>query len=272
MMMRLGALGVVLFWSASMAWVVGHDVVPAWTARDVPRFDVGDWLTEDMRRSQARIEDKYGHRIGTVWSEYRGDQSRLSRRDVVWLEKFAMVPMKLRIEVDSDFRPQGDLDELTLKVFGAGRRVELQCENFSGNLAFRLWVDKDDQLFKVDASAVGMVADVFRPFPSLPRIAVGQSWRMHVVNPLAAISGIGSKLIPMLVKVTRTERILTEAGPVECFVVETERARAWVNAEGLVLRQEMDLPVGGTLAIITEPFDDAMRRSALAQVLDSGAW
>jgi len=271
-MARVGALGVVLFWSASMIWIIAHDVVPRWTARDVPRFRVGDWLTEDLLRSQARIEDKYGHRIGTVWSEYRRGQSRLSRSDVIWLESLALVPMQLRIHIRSEFTAEGDLDEFNLQVFGAGRRVELVCENFSGHLAFRLWVGERDQFFKVDASSLGMVGDVFRPFPTLPEIEVGQSWRIYVVNPLAALSGIGSKMIPMLATVTRTERLPTDEGSAECFVLETERARAWVDQHGIVLRQEMDLPVGGTLAIIAEPFDDRLRDRVLSQELDSGDW
>jgi hypothetical protein len=256
MIQRLLGIGVVLTWLLSMAWLVHHDIISGWLARDVPKFDAGAWLTDDKLNSQARIEDKYGHRVGTVWSMHTRGINGLSRQDVFWLTKVATIPTNVRIEIDSDFTNEGTLDEFHLRVFGLGRRIELEGEDYSGSLAFRLWIDREHQLFKVDASSLGMISDTFRPFPTLPNVEVGQSWRMHAINPLAVISGVGSKLIPMLVKVTGKEFISTPEGPGECGVVKTDRARAWVDAEGVVLRQEMDLPVGGTLSIIAEPYDE----------------
>ena len=255
MITRLSTLAVIVFWLASMGWLVWHDVWPAWTARDVPKFIPGDWLTDDVLQAQARIEDKYGHRIGTVWTVHSRTPAGLSRRDVVWLEKFPSLPI-LRIEMESDFTSEGVLDTFSLKVFGHRDKIALQGELYSGHMVFMLEVGTaPPQIFKMDAALSSMVADAFRPFPTLPRIELGQSWRMQVVNPLAVVTGVGSKMIPMLVRVTGKERVPTERGPVECFVVEAGQARGWVDARGVVLRQEINLPYGGTLAIIDEPFN-----------------
>ncbi len=268
--MRLLCGGIVLFWTASTAWLIQHDVLPAFTARDVPRFSAADWAERPAQESQARIEDKTGRRVGTVWSIHTASAAGLSRQDVFFIEHLSLLPM-LRIEVNSDFTPEGRLDTFNLKLYGAGERVELEGEDYSGNLAFRLMVAGREQLFKVDAESVGMIGDVFRPFPTLPQIEVGQSWRMHVVNPLAAVTGIGTKLIPMIVTVRQRERLPTPAGPVECFVLETDRgARAWVDAAGNVLRQEVDAPIGGHLVIVAEPFDAERLRQVSAIPLPSG--
>jgi hypothetical protein len=263
MITRLSTAAVVVFWLASMAWLVWHDVWPAWTAQDAPRFVAGDWLADGVRRAQARIENKYGHRIGTAWTEHRSAASGLTRRDDIWLDKLPMLP-PLRIEAESDFTPDGRLDTFVLKVFGHDERIALRGELYSGQIAFLLEVGTTRQLFKVDAAVGGMVADAFRPFPALPEIHVGQSWRMQVVNPLSAVTGVGSKMIPLLVRVTGQEMLATDRGLVKCYVIEAGQAKAWVDSEGSVLRQEINLPYGGTFAIIDEPFDDAARYDARA--------
>lgn len=270
MAMRLLCGGIILFWTAAMAWLVRHDIIPQFTARDVPRFTAAEADAHPPERSQARIEDRTGRRIGTVWSIPTVSSAGVSRQDVFFIERLSMLPM-LRIEVSSDFTPDGRLDTFHLQLFGASERVELEGEEYSGNLAFRLMVGRQEQLFKVDAAAAGMIGDVFRPFPALPQIEVGQSWRMHVVNPLAAVTGIGTKLIPMIVTVQDREPVATPEGPVECFVLATDRgARAWVDAHGNVLRQEVEAPIGGRLVIVAEPFDDELLAHVSALPLPSG--
>lgn len=272
MLLRLVCAGIILFWTAATAWLIHHDILPPLTARDVPRISTDSWPGERTRNAQARIEDRAGRRVGTVWSTYTAGATGMNRHDVFFIERLSMLPM-LRIEVDADFTADGRLDTLNLKLYGAGERVELEGEDISGNLAFRLIVGRREQLFKVDADAVGMIGDVLRPFPALPDIEVGQSWRMHVVNPLSAVTDFGSKLIPMIVRVTGKERQPTPDGPVECFVVESDRgAKAWVDAAGNVVRQEMDMPIGGHLTIVAEPFDEERLSAARAVDLPSGDW
>ncbi|GJM23635.1 MAG: hypothetical protein DHS20C16_00500 [Phycisphaerae bacterium] len=269
MISRLGLIALFIFWLASMAWLGWHDVWPAWTAVDAPRFDGGDWLTEETSQSQLRIVDQFKRRVGTVWTEYTENKARISRNDTVWIDGLGPVPM-LRIEIDSDFTKEGHLDEIQMDLFGAGEKFKLLGERYSGHLAFKMDLGTRTQYFKVDAAAVGTVDSMFRPFATLPRLEVGQSWRTHVFNPLAALTGVGSKLIPMLVKVTGWESIKTDEGEAKCFVIEAGKARAWVKTNGVVVRQVVTLPIGGTLSIEAEPYN-ADRRDRIRQIdLPSG--
>ena len=112
------------------------------------------------------------------------------------------------------------------------------------------------ETFKISAAEAGLIGDVFRPFASLPELAVGQSWRMQVVNPVSVITGIGSRFMPLLVQVTGRETINAPDGrQVECFIVEAPSVRAWVDREGLVWVQQVELPVGGQITLRNEPHD-----------------
>ena len=264
MFSRLFTIFVLAFWLVAMGWLVHHDIAPAWTAQDAPKFTPGDWLTERLARSQARIENKYGQRVGTVWTEFDSRLSGVSRTDLIVLDNVPSfgefgLPQPLKIFIEADYTTDGELDTFRLQMLGYEKKIELLGERYSGYLAFRLDIGAEMQLFKVDASLAGMIADAFNPFPMLPAIEVGDSWRMHVVNPLAAITGVGQKLVPMLVTVTGKETIDTFRGELECFIVEAGGAKAWVDADGSVLQQEVDLPYGGRYTIIAEPYDENLR-------------
>ena len=263
MISRVLSVTVVLFWLVSMGWLVHHDIIPRWTARDAPRYAPGDWLTERLRSSQVRIEDAHNHRVGTAWSVYASSAGRLSRRDVLVLTRFPMLG-PVRIVAESDFTPQGALDAFHLDVFGVGKPVTLVGEQYSGQFAFQLKIGSlPFQYFKVDARVCAMLGDALRPFSALPNLEVGQSWRMQVINPVAVVSGIGAKTLPTVVRVTGRESIAHAGGREACFVVRADRVTAWVSDDGLVLRQRIESPWGGTFDVIDEPFDQSALDRAL---------
>jgi len=83
---------------------------------------------------------------------------------------------------------------------------------------------------------------------------------MQVVNPVAMLTGVGNRFIPLLVEVTGEERIATPEGMKNCMVVESPSAKAWVDADGRVQVQEVTLPVIGSLRIVRDTgFDEAER-------------
>lgn len=259
MLLRLGGFGVIVFWAASMAWLVWHDVWPGLTAGDPPRMVRVEVAADGPVSYQAGIFNKYGHRIGTAWSTYHpiGDTAR--REDTIYVESFVGILPTL-LEITSGFTREGNLDEFRLEVLGQGIPIEVQGERFGSMYGFNIRIDTVHERIRLDAEAAGLIGDVFRPFASLPGLEVGQSWRMQVLNPISIITGFGDRFVPMLVRVTRREVVATaEVGSLDCLVVEAPNATAWVDDNGRVIVQQVELPVGGTLTIRDEPYDAAAR-------------
>lgn len=261
MPLRTGALLIILFWAASMTWLVWHDVWPVLTAGDPP--NVAARLDSNRQTYQVGIYNKYGQRIGTVWSTYRqiGNSSR--REDVIHLKSFPVLGRGL-IRIDSQFSEDGRLDQFTLSVRSPDIDLSITGERFSSVYGFTIAAGAGPETFKVNAADAGLIGDAFRPFAALPGLEVGQSWRMQVVNPIAALTGFGQRFTPILVRVTGREVITTSDGrSVTCLVVEAPGVKAWVDRDGLVLVQEVELPIGGRITLRDEPFDaQAMQDAA----------
>jgi hypothetical protein len=266
MVNRFWGPAIILFWLAAMTWLFWHDVRPVWLAQDPPRTVTPDWLTEGRMRQQAAIEDGLGRPIGTIWTVYRKSERTIGREDLILIDHFPPIS-PARVEVDSQFDELGRLDELTAEVAVTGLRLELRAERFGTQLAFSLKAGTVKQAFKMSDSDAGMLGDLFKPFSDMPQLEVGQTWNMQVFNPLSIIFGRGRRFIPMVVQVTGKERVRTNDGVVECFVVEAPNAKAWVGPDGAVYRQETRLPVGGTVVIRTERFDDREYLRARAAAL-----
>jgi hypothetical protein len=87
----------------------------------------------------------------------------------------------------------------------------------------------------------GFVQSSLSPFDSMPGLQVGQRWEAHVVHPLTG------KAQTCTVAVVERKHITWNHTPVPTFVVETRMApltaRTWVRPDGLVLRQEVPLPL-----------------------------
>jgi hypothetical protein len=266
MIARIWSGGIVLFWLAAMSWLIRTDVWPAWTAREPPTAVSPDWVQGRSARQQARIDDKYGQRMGTIWTVYSRSGQNVSREDVIYLHRFPIPDLpSLRVEIESQFDPQGRLDEIDADVYGPQIHIELNGERFASQIAFELRAGTYYLPFRLDDVEAGMIGDAFKPFSAMPGLEVGQSWRMQVFNPLATIfPQFGDKFIPMLVRVTGRETIQTPEGPVDCLVVEAANALAKVGPDGTVYYQEMELPVGGRITIQSEPFDEWSLRRAKA--------
>ena len=263
MVNRLWGPGIILFWLAAMSWLFWHDVRPLWLAQDPPRTVTADWLTEGRMRQQAAIEDKAGRPIGTIWTVYRKSGDTIGRQDLIVIDHFPPIS-PARVAVDMQFDPQGRLDEMSVDVRFTGLHLELQAERFGTQLAFALKAGPVNQSFKISDTDAGMVGDLFKPFSDMPKLEVGQTWRMQVFNPLSTVFGYGKRFLPMIVRVTGKQRWETEDGVVDCFVVEAPNATALVGPDGTVYRQETQLPVGGTIVIRTERFDERAHERAKA--------
>lgn len=270
MFTRFGSFLVILFWLSSMGALIAHDVWPALVAHDAPVLEVTDWLQKEGRESQASISNESG-RLGTMRTIFLMGRETTQREDIILLERFP-VPLvaPLRVDVNSTFSREGLLDEITIDLIGRNKmHIKLHGERFRSDFSFELsGLGTKSQRFKIPLTDAGMISGAFNPFGQMTGLRVGQTWRMQVFNPVAALTRVGENFIPMLVQVTGKERIITLEGPKDCFVVETEYAKAWVDERGVVQRQEVSLPVAGEFTIQREPFDkeayDQLRRTLLS--------
>ena len=122
------------------------------------------------------------------------------------------------------------------------------------------------QAFHVSADIAGVIGESLRPFSCLPELRVGQNWRVYMIDPISLLTGGRVAPKAVLVRVTGKERIELQGRSVETFVVECQGSRNWVDADGRVLRSQVDLPPFGRITIEDEPFDAAQLTRALETV------
>jgi len=248
---------IVPIWLTAMGWLVAHDVWPRLAAQDPPALQINDWLRTSGEKSQHSILDRDGTRIGTIWTSYSIDEGvSTTRDDFVRIERFALPIAPMTITAKSVFTGKGLLDEFTVRLVNADAQLELHGERFHSDFSFTIdglvALRRVESRFKVPLSEAGLLGDAFKPFGQLANLSVGQSWRMQVFNPVSAVMGVGERFMPMLVTVVDREKRMTAFGPRDCFVVESDYAKAWVDERGIVHEQQIELPIAGTLRMVRE--------------------
>lgn len=261
MLARSIGFGIVLFWAVATSWLVWRDVLPAWTAQDPPKVVAAEWVKRYGREAQFGVFDTDGRRIGGIWTRYTSG-STTDREDDIYLDDCPLLG-PTHIHVKSVFDVEGQLDEIDIEVLGHWNPIRIHGERFPSQFAIRIDAGLTKQVFKIDLARAGTFSDMFRPFDAMPNLRVGQSWRMQVFNPLAAVTGIGHRFIPMLVRVVGREMLRLNGELKDCLIVESTNVKAWVDRRsGVVLIQEVTLPVGGTYTVKCEPYDETARRDA----------
>ncbi len=261
MFTRTTGLLIVPLWLAAMGWLVAHDVWPAWTAQEPPRVRATQWLAGEGKRAQYAIHGGSG-RIGTIWTEYLVDANSVQRFDLVWIDQLPIEVVALRVTADSTYTADGLLDELTVRLQNNDVGMRLHGERFHADFSFTFEAGPVEKAFKVPLADGGLIAEAFSPYGQLPDLRVGQTWRMQVFNPIAAVTGVGDRFTSILVEVTGQESISTPDGERSCFVVESLTTKAWVDRHGEVIEQEVTLPVIGKIRIVREPEFDEDARTA----------
>jgi len=250
-----------------MSWLVAHDVWPRWVAPQPPAVSRFDLLKSEQRQAQYTIMDSVGA-MGSVWTSYLMDESSIRRDDLVWIERLPLDVAPLRITVNSVFTGDGVLDEFEVRIENPDTflPIKLHGERFHADFSFSLENGTQVRTFKIPLTEGALISGVFNPFAEFRDLSVGQTWQMQVFNPIAALTNIGSRFIPLLVTVTGEERIQTGTWEGNCLVVEAGSTKAWVSAGGEVRMQEVLLPVIGKLRIVREAGFDTDRRNAVRRM------
>ncbi len=250
-----------------------RDVMPHWIANDAPPNDAQMLAPGDERHVQFGIFDDSGARIGTSWTVGQ----RKSANEFVTVNTTTVFgPVVLpaftipRVRLDSDVvlrTTTGRVDELTFKVYGMDMPIELKCEAMAGEFACRWNVGPQTGDLLLDAELPAMLGDVIRPFDKLPDLFVGQTWRLKLIDPLKALfpqlDAAAIDIEPIVFRVTGREKITWRGREVEVFVVDGGGSTAYVDDDGRVLRQEVDIPLLGRLLVLDEQYDPASHDRAM---------
>jgi hypothetical protein len=239
-----------------------RDVLPAWTAQDLPAPFSREIVERVGRDHQFGIFTAAGGRIGTSWARFFVLPNMRSVQINHLIEGVGGFG-PLLIDTDVSFAgSEQRLRNFTMNLRGAPQKVAVEGELVGSEIVCEVQVGLIRKTFHVNADVAGMVGESLGPFAVLPRLRVGQTWRLYMVDPLSLMLGGKVAPKPVLVKVTGREFITHLGQRVDAFVVEWPGSRSWVDPQGRVLRTELDIPLIGRIVIRSEPFDlEALNRA-----------
>ncbi|MFO0837041.1 MAG: hypothetical protein U1D55_00820 [Phycisphaerae bacterium] len=244
--------------------LVLRDMVPEWLAGNPPESAALHLQPDQEFRQQNGIFNAAGTRIGTIWSVSSSSGTFVGVRSWALIEPLQLPPNittpRMRITTQVTYCLDGRVESLLMTVEGFGMLIRLNGNLHPPDMFPCEWQLGDrDGKFMLDAAETRALGSVIRPFESLAGLDVGQSWRVKLINPftrlLPGFRGPDVSTSSVLVRVTAREWIEHSTGRVEAFRVETNSVRAWVNDDGRVLRQEIELPVFEKLRLEDEPYD-----------------
>lgn len=266
-MRRLFDLTIVTIWLLSMAGLVWHDVWPTLTAGSPPVQVPLGGRDKPVQMQFAINTERWGS-IGQSWAEFwRAETGAIARSTT--LLRAGPLRKAIRVDTHMAFDSRDRLEEIKVWVYGLPMPVTLEAASYGDDLPCVIMIGQQQHEFTLRRSAASAFAEVFRPFVYLKDLHVGQTWRIASINPLGSLWGQDPTPQPVVARVARREPIRHLGRTVECFRVETQGAVAWVDDQGRVLLQEVDLPVLGKVTIrLLDGFDQSALQQAEQQVKD----
>lgn len=262
---------VVLFWCATMTWLVVAKIVPPLRVGEPPSYasilkessdepPVGwqiqldgrtiGWAANKMVRRKDGITDLYSRvYLGKLpWEELapgllgtvlKPVLANLGPMDVDKKTRLVIDPLGRLVEFESRVRMGSMAD--AVKVQGQIEGAKLKLSAQSGDLPYKI-----EQSLPSNA----LMNEELSPQVRMPGLRVGQAWTVPLYSPFRTPS---SPVEVLQAVVERQERLTWGDESLFCHVVvyradsgsgvsegET-RGRMWVDAEGLVLRQEITI-------------------------------
>jgi len=261
---------VVLFWCATMTWLVVAKIVPTMRVGEPPSYasilkagsddppvcwqiQLNDktigWAANKMVRRKDGITDLYSRVYlaklpweelapGLLSSVLRPVMVNLGPMDVDKKTRLVIDPLGRLVEFESRVR-LGNLDN-AIKVQGQVDGGTLKLTAQSGELPYK---------FEKHLPANSLMNEELSPQVRMPGLRVGQAWTVPLYSPFRAAN---SPLEILQAVVERQERLTWGGEPLPCHVIVYRgdagspsgaevRGRMWVDPEGLVLRQEASI-------------------------------
>jgi len=261
------ALGIILagVWIIAMTAVVRRDVLPFWTAQEAPKqiIPVGEY--------QVGIFSDSGARVGTTWVSTagpRGIRTTISSTTVLDLAGFTgFLPVGGQLILTSNltYDDAETLDQFSFRLNGPGIEVLVEGQRYIKDYACEI-SGAIKKTVSLDGELSAFLGQSLRPFTHVQGLHVGQSWRIHLLDPFSLIPGRSPKFKTQLARVTCRETITHTGGQVACFRIETDGTIAWADDSGRILRQEVEIPLLGRFVLEDEPYDqDAMSKTPKAR-------
>lgn len=270
---RIITLLVTLFWLVAMAELVRVEILPQMLADSVPPVHV----STDQRLQYGIYMGE--QRIGTSWTELLRVPDGVQNDSRTVLQDLGSLPLLrdlvsggvLRLESSSLYE-HGELVRLEINVRGLPEPIRLTGERMAGQFPVRITAGRLFAPFEISFSGqdAAAVTDVLRPISQLSDLYVGKSWRVKSFDLLASLRARKAKFSSVLFKVTAFEQITLQGRQVRCFRLETPAAGgfvAWVDASGLLVRQEISLGSANSVRLRIEqeeytfnPQEDRRRR------------
>jgi hypothetical protein len=252
-------------WIFAMSALIQRDVLPFWLAGESPRqaFPEGKY--------QIAILNDAGRRVGSTWVTTSKITSLSTVHSITVLDlrsAVGLIPFANRVMLENNlsFGAEGELTEFTFILQGPGfPLVNISGERYGRDFACTAKIGSHTTTIPFDAQLSEYIGESMRPFTHLRNLHVGQSWRLRTVDPFALVKGQTLEFTSELAKVTRKETISHQGDKRDCFRIETRGATAWADASGLILRQEVSIPVLGRWTMLDEPFDPEARKVAVEQ-------
>jgi hypothetical protein len=250
---------IVVFWLATMSWLVVREVLPRYRAGEPPGFTIE--LTDEVGTdslSANRVDWLFlfqGSKIGTCFSEVRRNPDRtfdqkthIKFDDISILDFFKPIKLQINYVVTQE----GHL--VRMSVFGAAK------PEFEGDIkgvvedgflkitaVFRAY---GQEVLKPDIAPVKVAetGNIVSPMHLQNRISglwIGRTWSVPMMNSFSALVPSHSIKVPQLHATVFGDTMEWRGEPVDCFRIDQAEpgkeaaARTWVRQrDGLLLKQE----------------------------------
>ncbi len=272
---RLVSLTILIYWSVAAFCLFTWDVLPELTMGYPPDLRAITFASDSSRPVRWSIQVMGDPRSPDARRTVGEAVTTAKRRPDGWYEMTSRVEFEAgellrgtlfatranpRIHIESTYRvePSGNLHDFDLRVksreFG-DELIDIQGQVKGNTMEIisrgPMEVLNKDMKFEYEPRSV--VQDVLGPFDRLPGLQVGQRWESRIINPFTR------KVDTVRARVVRRTHIDWDANPVDTFEIEQKISgmtmKTWVRTDGMILRQEVPLPLVRMIMLERRPED-----------------
>jgi hypothetical protein len=260
---RFVSLIILIYWSVAAFCLLTWDVLPEMTSGyppDLRSITLAVDSAKPIRWSIQVMDDPQFPDVRRIVGEA---VTGCARQPNGWFELTSQVeldagnllkqttfftPGRARLDVDSRYRvePSGNLHSFMLEVKSKESadslfKVEGEVKGKVMEIVSRGPLEILNKRFTVPYEPRSVIQDVLGPFDRLPGLHVGQRWESQMINPFTG------QVSAVKVEVKRRGMIFWNGNPVTTFEVVQQMTalsvRTWVRFDGVILRQEVPLPL-----------------------------